>query len=401
MISANRSKELNEASTSRGNQLCNDCHKCYDWIPHHVNTQISCVGFIAVMCKNLIHTIILKKKDILFKSKVFKVDKLTYELERSRELGRVIVHVDMDAFYAAVEMRDCPELKDKPMAVGSMSMLSTSNYHASRFGVRAAMPGFIAKNLCPNLVIVPTNFDKYRAVSAQVREIFSEYDPHFMPMSLDEAYLDITEQRKHWPETMRTYCICDASAGVFKLGSGKVSESEKDERSPVLFEESPSSSPSLSGADRKAEVFGTSAEEAVREMRFRIQQKTSLTASAGIAPNMMLAKVCSDKNKPNGQYRIPPERQAVMEFIQDLPVRKVSGLGKVTEKMVAALGIVNCDQLGQQIALLSLLFREPPDSWVYILHLILLPKFLSIFFYISVCVCVCVYVYHINKDTFI
>uniref|UniRef100_A0A9J8AC58 DNA polymerase kappa n=1 Tax=Cyprinus carpio carpio TaxID=630221 RepID=A0A9J8AC58_CYPCA len=292
------------------------------------------------------------------------VDKLTCELERSRELGRVIVHVDMDAFYAAVEMRDCPELKDKPMAVGSMSMLSTSNYHARRFGVRAAMPGFIAKKLCPNLVIVPTNFDKYRAVSAQVREIFSEYDPHFMPMSLDEAYLDLTEhmeQRKHWPETMRTYYICDAKT------DRSTADAEKDELSPVLFEDSPSSSPSLSGADRKAEVFGTSAEEAVREMRFRIQQKTSLTASAGIAPNMMLAKVCSDKNKPNGQYRIPPERQAVMEFIKDLPVRKVSGVGKVTEKMLAALGIVNCDQLGQQMALLSLLFSG--TSWHNFLHI--------------------------------
>uniref|UniRef100_A0A8C2D0T1 DNA polymerase kappa n=1 Tax=Cyprinus carpio TaxID=7962 RepID=A0A8C2D0T1_CYPCA len=293
----------------------------------------------------------------LMKQAQAEVDKLTCELERSRELGRVIVHVDMDAFYAAVEMRDCPELKDKPMAVGSMSMLSTSNYHARRFGVRAAMPGFIAKKLCPNLVIMPTNFDKYRAVSAQVREIFSEYDPHFMPMSLDEAYLDLTEhmeQRKHWPETMRTYYICDAKTG-------------KDELSPVLFEDSPSSSPSLSGADRKAEVFGTSAEEAVREMRFRIQQKTSLTASAGIAPNMMLAKVCSDKNKPNGQYRIPPERQAVMEFIKDLPVRKVSGVGKVTEKMLAALGIVNCDQLSQQMALLSLLFSG--TSWHNFLHI--------------------------------
>uniref|UniRef100_A0A9J8CC16 DNA polymerase kappa n=1 Tax=Cyprinus carpio carpio TaxID=630221 RepID=A0A9J8CC16_CYPCA len=280
------------------------------------------------------------------------VDKLTCELERSRELGRVIVHVDMDAFYAAVEMRDCPELKDKPMAVGSMSMLSTSNYHARRFGVRAAMPGFIAKKLCPNLVIVPTNFDKYRAVSAQVREIFSEYDPHFMPMSLDEAYLDITEhleQRKHWPET---------------IGPQPFSTHEL---SPVLFEDSPSSSPSLSGADGKAEVFGTSAEEAVREMRFRIEQKTSLTASAGIAPNMMLAKVCSDKNKPNGQYRIPPERQVVMEFMKDLPVRKVSGVGKVTEKMLAALGIVNCDQLSQQMALLSLLFSG--TSWHNFLHI--------------------------------
>lgn len=296
------------------------------------------------------------------------VDKLTCELERSRELGRVIVHVDMDAFYAAVEMRDCPELKDQPMAVGSMSMLSTSNYHARRFGVRAAMPGFIAKKLCPNLVIVPTNFDKYRAVSAQVREIFSEYDPHFMPMSLDEAYLDITEhleQRKHWPETMRTYHIHDAKTG--NDADMSAAESERDDLSPVLFEDSPSSSPSLSGADRKAEVFGTSAEEAVREMRFRIEQKTSLTASAGIAPNTMLAKVCSDKNKPNGQYRIPPERQVVMEFMKDLPVRKVSGVGKVTEKMLAALGIVNCDQLGQQMALLSLLFSG--SSWHNFLHI--------------------------------
>lgn len=296
------------------------------------------------------------------------VDRLTGELERSRELGRVIVHVDMDAFYAAVEMRDCPELKDKPMAVGSMSMLSTSNYHARRFGVRAAMPGFIAKKLCPDLVIVQTNFDKYRAVSAQVREIFSVYDPNFMPMSLDEAYLDITEhleQRKHWPDTMRTHKTCDA---MTENDAGRsAGESERDELSPVLFEDSPSSSPSLSGADGKAEVFGTSAEEAVREMRFRIEQKTSLTASAGIAPNMMLAKVCSDKNKPNGQYRIPPERQVVMDFMKDLPVRKVSGVGKVTEKMLAALGIVTCAQLGQQVALLSLLFSG--TSWHHFLHI--------------------------------
>ncbi|XP_051533060.1 DNA polymerase kappa [Myxocyprinus asiaticus] len=296
------------------------------------------------------------------------VDKLASHLERGRDLGSVIVHVDMDAFYAAVEMRDCPELKDKPMAVGSMSMLSTSNYHARRFGVRAAMPGFIAKKLCPNLVIVPTNFDKYRAVSAQVREIFSVYDPHFMPISLDEAYLDITEhlnQRKLWPESMRTHCICDAKKE--NDADRSAVESERDGLSPVLFEDSPSSSPSLSGTDGKAEVFGTSAEEAVREMRFRIEQKTTLTASAGIAPNMMLAKVCSDKNKPNGQYRIPPERQVVMDFIKDLPVRKVSGVGKVTEKMLAALGIVSCSQLGQQMALLSLLFSE--TSWHHFLHI--------------------------------
>ncbi|KAA0717384.1 DNA polymerase kappa [Triplophysa tibetana] len=296
------------------------------------------------------------------------VDKLTSELERRRELGRVIVHVDMDAFYAAVEMMDCPELKDKPMAVGSMSMLSTSNYHARRFGVRAAMPGFIAKKLCPNLVIVPTNFDKYKAVSAQVREIFSDYDPHFMPASLDEAYLDMTEhleQRKHWSESLRTHYMCDAKKESHP--DVPAVQSERDGLSPLLFEDSPSSSPSLSGADGKAVVFGTSAEEAVREMRFRIEQKTSLTASAGIAPNMMLAKVCSDKKKPNGQYRIPSKRKVVIDFIKDLPVRKVSGVGKVTEKMLTALGIVSCSQLGQEMALLSLLFSE--TSWHHFLHI--------------------------------
>uniref|UniRef100_A0A8B9RJQ4 DNA polymerase kappa n=1 Tax=Astyanax mexicanus TaxID=7994 RepID=A0A8B9RJQ4_ASTMX len=292
------------------------------------------------------------------------VEKLSAELERGRNLSRVIVHVDMDAFYAAVEMRDCPELKDKPMAVGSMSMLSTSNYYARRYGVRAAMPGFIAKKLCPNLVIVPLNFAKYRAVSEQVREVFADYDPHFLPMSLDEAYLDITdhlEQRQHWPESMRTYPINEGNS------EGGATEAETDTLSPVLFEDSPTASPTFPVPGGKGEVFGTSPEEAVREMRFRIEQKTSLTASAGIAPNMMLAKVCSDKNKPNGQYRIPPERQAVMDFIQDLPVRKVSGIGKVTEKMLAALGIVSCAQLAQQMAMLSLLFSD--TSWHHFIQI--------------------------------
>uniref|UniRef100_A0A8C7U084 DNA polymerase kappa n=1 Tax=Oncorhynchus mykiss TaxID=8022 RepID=A0A8C7U084_ONCMY len=234
------------------------------------------------------------------------VEKMTSDLERGRDLSRVIVHVDMDAFYAAVETRDCPDLMDKPMAVGSMSMLSTSNYHARKFGVRAAMPGFIAKKLCPNLVIVPINFDKYRAVSAEVREVFADYDPHFLPMSLDEAYLDISdhlEQRRGWPEALRTHRLHTNNTGTAR----------------------------------------------------------------GIAPNMMLAKVCSDKNKPNGQYRLPSNRQAVIDFIQDLPVRKISGIGKVTEKMLGALGITSCSHLGQEMALLALLFSE--TSWHHFLHI--------------------------------
>ncbi|XP_058848404.1 DNA polymerase kappa-like isoform X2 [Acipenser ruthenus] len=288
-----------------------------------------------------------------------KVEKLAVELERGRELGYTIVHVDMDAFYAAVEMRDRPELRDKPMAVGSMSMLSTSNYHARKFGVRAAMPGFIAKKLCPSLIIVQLHFDKYKAVSAEVREIFADYDPNFLPMSLDEAYLDITEhleQRRCWPESRRTCYISTDSPSE----GGSVNEGDGN-TSPVLFEDSPPLPP------QKAVVFGISAEEVVKEMRFRIEQRTTLTASAGIAPNMMLAKVCSDKNKPNGQYMIPPDRQAVMDFIQGLPIRKVPGIGKVTEKMLRALGITTCAELYQQGALLTLLFSE--TSWHHFMEI--------------------------------
>ncbi|KAM9331172.1 DNA polymerase kappa [Gastrophryne carolinensis] len=309
------------------------------------------------------------------------VDRLALELERRRDLSRVIVHVDMDAFYAAVEMRDNPELKEKPMAVGSMSMLSTSNYLARKFGVRAAMPGFIAKKLCPHLTIVPTNFDKYRAVSKEIREIFSEYDPNFLPLSLDEAYLDITDhlqERLMWPEERRRYIVNSREEKVESpAGAGATAETCEPEQtqctSPVLFEDAPFclseqtpnvSDPKPAKAEEYVEnviIFGISAEEAVKEMRFRIQQKTSLTASAGIAPNMMLAKVCSDKNKPNGQYIIAHDRQAVMDFIKDLPIRKVPGIGKVTEKMLRALGITDCTDLYHQRALLSLLFSE--ISW--------------------------------------
>ncbi|KFW87859.1 DNA polymerase kappa [Phalacrocorax carbo] len=303
------------------------------------------------------------------------VDKLVIDLEQSRDLSSTIVHIDMDAFYAAVEMRDNPELKEKPIAVGSMSMLSTSNYHARRFGVRAAMPGFIAKKLCPHLTIVPLNFEKYGKVSKEVREILTEYDPNFMPMGLDEAYLNITEhleERLNWPEDKRR----------FFLNTESTTERNKDDMSAKLNEDGYSSSPVLFEDSTplmddhpehrhqsvgKLVVFGTSAEEVVKEMRFRIEQKTQLTASAGIAPNTMLAKMCSDCNKPNGQCRIAPDRQAVLDFIKDLPIRKVPGIGKVTEKMLKALGIVTCSELYQQRALLSLLFSEA--SWRHFLDI--------------------------------
>ncbi|XP_067838799.1 DNA polymerase kappa [Heptranchias perlo] len=326
------------------------------------------------------------------KKRQHQVERLAIELEKSRDLSHTIIHIDMDAFYAAVEMKDNPELKDKPMGVGSMSMLSTSNYHARKYGVRAAMPGFIAKKLCPNLIIIPGNFDKYRAVSKEVQEILADYDPNFLPVSLDEAYLDITkhlEQRQNWPEHKRTYYCYRERDTKEKENMDDLQPSCEDLEgiSPILFEDSPpllsqqgsvhceiqQTDPYLQSSEKESYqqqkepiVFGVTAEEAVREMRFRVEQKTKLTASAGIAPNMMLSKVCSDMNKPNGQYRIPADRDAVMNFIKNLSIRKVPGIGKVTEKMLNALGITTCTDLYQQGALLSLLFSE--SSWYHFLH---------------------------------
>ncbi|XP_053147168.1 DNA polymerase kappa isoform X2 [Hemicordylus capensis] len=330
----------------------------------------------------------LKLKEKITDQQIMKtqlqMDKLAIELDQSRDLSCTIVHVDMDAFYAAVEMRDNHELRDKPIAVGSLSMLSTSNYHARRFGVRAAMPGFIAKKLCPQLTIVPLNFKKYEEVSKEVREILSEYDPHFMPMGLDEAYLNITqylEERKNWHEDKREHFIktrnfvLNGKENIDGFDTSTLSE-DAHSCSPVLFDDDDSlmhkqavdpllhleeQTHQRSTIQTNSVVFGMSAEQVVEEIRFRIEQKTNLTASAGIAPNMMLAKMCSDKNKPNGQYRILPEREAVMDFIKDLPIRKVPGIGKVTEKMLKALGIVTCTELYQQRALISLLFSE--TSW--------------------------------------
>uniref|UniRef100_A0A2I3M636 DNA polymerase kappa n=1 Tax=Papio anubis TaxID=9555 RepID=A0A2I3M636_PAPAN len=266
------------------------------------------------------------------------VDRFAMELEQSRNLSNTIVHIDMDAFYAAVEMRDNPELKDKPVAVGSMSMLSTSNYHARKFGVRAAMPGFIAKRLCPQLIIVPPNFDKYRAVSKEVKEILADYDPNFMAMSLDEAYLNITkhlEERQNWPEDKRKYFIKMGNSVENDNPGKEVNKLSEHERSisPLLFEESPSdllppgdpfqvnfeeqNSPQIL---QNSIVFGTSAEEVVKEIRFRIEQKTTLTASAGV-------RISSFPNEEDRKH----QQRSIIGFLQ-AGNQALSATGCILEK---------------------------------------------------------------------
>ncbi|XP_047946394.1 DNA polymerase kappa isoform X1 [Salvia hispanica] len=223
-------------------------------------------------------------------------------LEATRDLSRIWLHVDMDAFYAAVETLSNPSLKGKPMAVGSMSMLSTANYEARKFGVRAAMPGFIARKLCPELIFVPTDFKKYNHFSGLTRKVFERYDPNFLAASLDEAYLDITN-------------FCNEKG----MTGGQVAE----------------------------------------ELRESVHKETGLTCSAGVAPNRLLAKVCSDINKPNGQFVLPNERVAVVTFISSLPIRKIGGIGKVTENILkGVLGITTCEEMLQKSSFICALFSH-------------------------------------------
>ncbi|CAG8534187.1 7322_t:CDS:10 [Ambispora leptoticha] len=240
----------------------------------------------------------IKKSDLLRDSII--VESKVKELEQLRDMTQTIVHIDMDAFFAAVEERDDPTLRGKPMAVGSMSMLTTANYEARKFGVRSAMPGFIAKRLCPQLILVPCHFEKYTEVSKEVQKVFAKYDPQFAAMSLDEAYLNITDYLN------------------------------RTKQQPA---------------------------EVTQQIRDDIFHATQLTSSAGIAPNKMLAKICSDINKPNGQYQLENDRQVLMNFIKDLSIRKISGIGRVTERILNVLEIHTCGDLLEKLVIVYKLFK--------------------------------------------
>lgn len=195
---------------------------------------------------------------------------------------RKIIHIDMDAFYASVEQLDHPELRGKPLAVGGSEkrgVVAAASYEARKFGVRSAMSGAMARKLCPELIFVRTNFDRYREVSKQIRKIFYEYTDLVEPLSLDEAYLDVTENKKGNP----------------------------------------------------------SATMIAKEIRKRIKEVTGLNASAGISINKFVAKIASDINKPNGQKTIGPEE--VVPFLEMLDVKKFYGVGKVTKEKMYRLGI--------------------------------------------------------------
>ncbi len=195
---------------------------------------------------------------------------------------RKIVHIDMDAFYASVEQRDDPNLRGKPVIVawkGNRSVVCAASYEARRFGVRSAMPAIRAERLCPEAIFVPPDFTRYRAVSQSTREIFKRHTDLVEPLSLDEAYLDVTENKTGLPTATRV----------------------------------------------------------ARAIREQIREELHLTASAGVAPNKFLAKIASDWRKPDGLFVIQPED--LDTFLPPLPIGRIPGVGKVTEKRLEQLGI--------------------------------------------------------------
>ena len=208
----------------------------------------------------------------------------------SEQEFRKIIHIDMDAFYASVEQLDNPELKGKPLAVGGgaeRGVVSAASYEARKYGVKSAMAGALARQKCPELIFVRPRFDRYKEISDQIRSIFLEYTPLVEPLSLDEAFLDVTaNQTGH-----------------------------------------------------------QSATEIAREIRAKILEKTGLTASAGISINKFTAKIASDINKPNGQKTIKPHE--VAGFLERLPIHQFFGIGKATAAKMHSWGIYNGHQLKQ------------------------------------------------------
>ena len=234
---------------------------------------------------------------------------MTMDGDSLPERQRKIIHIDMDAFFASVEQRDNPELRGKPVAVGGgeRGVVAAASYEARKFGVFSAMPSVTAKRKCPDLIFVKHRFDVYRAVSRQIREIFAEYTPLIEPLSLDEAYLDVTEN--------------------------------------------------LQGI--------ASATQIAEEIRTKIKDATHLTASAGVSYNKFLAKIASDQNKPDGLFVIKPHLGAA--FAQSLPVKKFHGIGPATAAKMHALGIeTGADIYAQSLDFLQTHFGRSGRYYYYI-----------------------------------
>ena len=226
--------------------------------------------------------------------------------------NRKIIHIDMDAFYASVEQMDHPELRGKPIAVGgseNRGVVAAASYEARKFGVRSAISGVLAKKNCPELIFVSPRFDRYKEISKKIHAIFHDYTDLVEPLSLDEAYLDVTHNKKGNP----------------------------------------------------------SATLLAKEIRTRILNEVGLTASAGISVNKFVAKIASDYNKPNGQKTVNPDE--VLSFLEELPIRKFYGVGKVTTEKMYQLGIFTGLELkSKSLEFLSDHFGKPGAFYYHVVR---------------------------------
>ncbi|KDN38737.1 hypothetical protein RSAG8_09287, partial [Rhizoctonia solani AG-8 WAC10335] len=228
------------------------------------------------------------------------VDKQLAEIESQRDFSQIICHADMDAFYATVETLDKPSLEGTAFGVG-IGVLSTASYEARKFGVRSGMATFVAKALCPDLNLLPMRFHRYSEMSDRVFSVLRKYDPNLLVAGCDEGYLNLTAACK-----------------------------EANESPEVL----------------------------VQRMREEVHKDTGLTMSCGVAPNKALAKICSDLNKPNGQYIMPFDRSTILEFTKKLPMRKMPGTGRVAERILDSLGVRTCGDVFAHRAQLYLLSQQ-------------------------------------------
>ena len=306
------------------------------------------------------------------------MQRLRARMEQARRTDRVRAVCDFDMFFAAVEARDDPSLAGVPFAVGGLAMISTASYAARKFGVRSAMPGFIALKLCPQLRFVEHRFDRYEAASAQGRAVFERYDPRASMLSLDEVRMDLTEhllaQQQQQQQQQRQQRV-----GSVGREGGALEVEEQEEQGARAQEEQEQAAPAPPAAAAAAAAgtgtglhppppggFSAAAvEAAVAAMRRDVAAATGgLTVSAGVAASSLLAKIVSDINKPDGQFLLLGDAAAIVDFMRALPVRKLPGVGKVTERLLVELGFATCGDVLDRPGVLRAALGERSAAWL-------------------------------------
>ncbi|EPX71809.1 DinB translesion DNA repair polymerase [Schizosaccharomyces octosporus yFS286] len=233
------------------------------------------------------------------------IDGYMQELRSSRDLSQVIVHVDCDAFYASIEELRNENLKNVPMAVGK-GVLCTANYMARKFGVRSAMPEFIARKLCPDLIVIPLNIPEYAKKSKEIQDVLAEYDQNLCPASIDEVYMNLTSY-------IHLHELSNDEDNIQKV---------------------------------------------VTQIRNKVLEVTGVSVSCGIAANKLLAKIASNMKKPNDQFFVSNEAELIEKFMFELPTRRINGIGRVLEQELLGLDIKTCGDIIHSRTLLSYVFKE-------------------------------------------